>query len=145
MANGQEKAQQNILAFEQWVATQTDDDFRQIVNRGKLNRGEVAKAIGCGKSALTQNPALRDGLEKLEIALRERDVLPTEASSTKAKNSEPKEYDSKKTDNALNASRLSSLEAEVLELKAENKHLKARLAKYEELSEAMTDWGFLPL
>ena len=144
MANGQERAQQNVFAFDQWVATQTDDDFRQIVHRGQLNRGEVAKAIGCGKSALRQNPALRDRLEQLEIVLRDREVLPEESASTKAKSSEPKEYDSKKTENLLNASRLSSLEAELVELKTENKQLKARLARYEELSEAMTDWGFLP-
>ena len=52
--NGQQKAQQNLNNFQAWVATQTDDDFKQIVVRGNLNRGEVAKAVGCGKSALTQ-------------------------------------------------------------------------------------------
>ena len=47
----QQKAQQNLEAFAVWRATQTDDDFKQIIFRGQLNRGEVAKAIGCGKSA----------------------------------------------------------------------------------------------
>ncbi len=31
MASGQQKAQQNLEAFEVWKATQTDDDFKQIV------------------------------------------------------------------------------------------------------------------
>ena len=62
MANGQQKAQQNLDAFEVWRVTQTDDDFKQIIFRGQLNRGEVAKAIGCGKSALNQNPALKEAL-----------------------------------------------------------------------------------
>lgn len=40
-----------------------DDDYRQIVHRGKLNRNEVAKGVGCAKSALLQNPKLRGLLE----------------------------------------------------------------------------------
>jgi len=76
MSNGQERARQNLSAFQSWVATQTDDDFKQIVFRGQLNRGEVAKAIGIGKSALRQNPAIKTALENLEQNLRDRGVLP---------------------------------------------------------------------
>lgn len=46
MANGRQKTQQKLNSFCAWIATQTDDDFKQIVFRGKLNRGEVAKAVG---------------------------------------------------------------------------------------------------
>ena len=74
--NGQQKAQENLEAFEVWQATQTDDDFKQIVFGGKLNRGEVAKGVGCGKSALTQNPLIRKALKKLEDELRDEGVLP---------------------------------------------------------------------
>lgn len=42
MASGQQKTQQNLEAFEVWKATQTDDEFKQIVFRGQLNRTEVA-------------------------------------------------------------------------------------------------------
>jgi len=37
MAGGQQKAQQNLDAFEVWIATQTDDDFKKIALRGQLN------------------------------------------------------------------------------------------------------------
>tara|TARA_R110001583_G_scaffold52178_1_gene162329 strand:- start:13113 stop:13289 length:177 start_codon:yes stop_codon:yes gene_type:complete len=58
MANGQEKGQQNFHAFQAWVATQSDDDFKQLAikGKGKLSRVEISKAVGCGISALTQNP-----------------------------------------------------------------------------------------
>jgi hypothetical protein len=36
----------------------SDDDFRQIVFRGQLNRGEIAKGLDCAKSALRQNPRM---------------------------------------------------------------------------------------
>lgn len=74
MASGQQNAQQNLEAFEVRKATQTDDDFKQIVFRGQLNRIEVAKGIGCGKSALNQKPALKKALEALEDDLRGKGV-----------------------------------------------------------------------
>ncbi|AGQ92404.1 hypothetical protein M634_12760 [Vibrio parahaemolyticus O1:Kuk str. FDA_R31] len=49
MVSGQQKAQQNLEAFEVWKTTQTDDDFKQIFYRGQLSRIDVAKGIGCGK------------------------------------------------------------------------------------------------
>ena len=59
MTNGQEKARENLVAFQRWAATKTDDDLKQIVFRGQLNRGEVANAIGIGESAVRQNPAIK--------------------------------------------------------------------------------------
>lgn len=77
MANGQQKAQQNAAAFQAWSATQSEDDFKQIIFQGQLNRGEIAKAVGCGKSALSQNPELRKHLKSLEDSLREKRSPPT--------------------------------------------------------------------
>ncbi len=93
MASGQQKAQQNLEAFEVWKATQTDDDFKQIVFRGQLNRIEVAKGIGCGKSALNQNPALKNALKALEDELRGKDVLPPLTDAAKKNEGKPQAYD----------------------------------------------------
>jgi hypothetical protein len=51
MARGQQKAKQILDAIHVWVATQTSDDFEQIVHRGQFKRDELAKAIVCRKSA----------------------------------------------------------------------------------------------
>lgn len=144
MASGQQKAQQNLNAFEVWKATQTDDDFKQIAFRGQLNRGEVAKAVGCGKSALKQNPALRDSLKELEDNLREKGVLPPLTDTAKKEEDNPKLYDNTANRNALNSKRLSSLEAENVELKAQVKELKGKLERFGELSETLLDMGFMP-
>ena len=144
MANGQQKAQQNLDAFQSWVAPQQDDDFKQITFRGLLNRGEVAKAVGCGKSALKQNPALRDSLMKLEINLREKGVLPPLTDTAKKEVDNPKQYDNTANRNALNSKRLSSLEAENVELKAQVKELKGKLERFGELSETLSEMGFMP-
>ena len=89
MANGQEKARENLVAFQRWAATQTDNDFKQIVFRGQLNRGEVASAIGIGKSALRQNPAIKSALDNLETVLRERGVLPPLTETAQQQRSAP--------------------------------------------------------
>ena len=146
MANGQQKSKQNLEAFYTWVATQTSDDFKQIVHRGQLKRGELAKAIGCGKSALVQNPALREAIAKLEDNLREKGVLPSIAKQTNAesKDQEKKAYDNSAKQKALDNSRAALLEKENLELKAQVEQLKNKLARFQELSEILAETGFMP-
>ncbi|MCS6128547.1 hypothetical protein G3485_15560 [Shewanella baltica] len=142
--NGTEKALQNLSAFQTWVATQSDEDFTQITFRGQLNRGEVAKAIGCGKSALTQNPALKDALKLLEDNLRGKGILPPEAETAKGHNDKPKQYDNTANRRAMDSNRLSVLEAENIELKAKVKELEGKLERFGELSETLSEMGFMP-
>lgn len=142
--NGQQKAKQNLEAFEVWVATQTDEDFKQILFKGQLNRTEVAERVGCGKSALTQNPALRKALKALEDRLRSGGVLPPLTESAKKNADQPKQYDPTASRRMLDSKRLSALEAENIELKATVKELKSRLERFGELSEVLVEMGFMP-
>ncbi|CAM5196391.1 VPA1267 family protein [Alishewanella longhuensis] len=144
MASGQQKAQQNLDAFEVWQATQTDDDFKQITFKGQLNRIEVAKGVGCGKSALNQNPALRKALKSLEDSLRERGILPPLSESAQKEADIPKQYDNTANRRLLDSKRLSVLEAENIELKAKVKALECKLERFGELSETLSDMGFMP-
>ena len=144
MSNGQEKARQNLVDFQRWAATQTDEDFEQIVHRGQLNRGEVAKAIGIGKSALRQNPAIKEALGSLEQGLRDRGVLPPLTQEASVQRSQPKRYDPTVNQKALESRRLSALEQENIELKARVATLEAKLKRYGELSEVLTEFGVAP-
>lgn len=144
MANGQQKAQQNLEAFEVWKATQTDDDFKQIVFRGQLNRIEVAKGIGCGKSALNQNPALKKALKALEDELRGKGVLPPLPDAAKKNVGKPQAYDNTANRKLLDSKRVSSLEAENIELKARVRELEKRLERFGELSETLSEMGLMP-
>ncbi|MFB1095162.1 VPA1267 family protein [Vibrio diabolicus] len=144
MASGQQKAQQNLEAFEVWKATQTDDEFKQIVFRGQLNRIEVAKGIGCGKSALNQNPALKKALKALEDELRSKGVLPPLTDAAKKNEGKPQAYDNTANRKLLDSKRVSSLEAENIELKAKVKELEKRLERFGELSETLSEMGLMP-
>lgn len=144
MANGQEKARQNLAAFQQWVATQADEDFKQIVFRGQLNRSEVAKAIGFGKSALRQNPAIKQALKTLEDELRDRDILPSTAEQAQAQKSAPKAYAPSVNKSNMESKQLASLEHENAELRVRVAVLEAKLKRYGELSEVLTEYGIAP-
>jgi hypothetical protein len=146
MANGQDKAQANVNAFIAWMATQTDETYTQIIYRGKLNRGEVAKAVGCGKSALIQNPEIKKQLITLEDGLRKDGILPPlSPSGVENKASKrPKRYDNTANMTARGLSRLSQLEKENLELKAALHELELKLSLYKELSEVMSEMGMIP-
>lgn len=144
MANGQQRAQQNLEAFEVWQATQTDDDFKQITYKGKLNRIEVAKSVGCGKSALNQNPGLRKALKALEDSLRDKGVLPPLTESAKIDTDKPKQYDNTVNRKLLDSKRVSALEAENIELKVKVKELESKLERFGDLSETLSEMGFMP-
>ena len=144
MRSGAEKAKETVRAFELWTATQTDDSYRQIIHRGNLSRGEIAKAIDCGRSALAQNPELRKQLQQLEDSLREKGVLPPFTTQVKTNTNAPKVYDPTAHRRLLDTKRISTLEQENIELKAQVKELKSRLELFGELSETLAEMGILP-
>lgn len=144
MANGQQKAEQNLDAFITWSATQSDEDFKQIIFRGQLNRGEVAKAVGCGKSALNQNPELRKQVKALEDNLRNRGVLPQLTGKAVKEADKSKEYDNTVNRRTIDSRRVSSLEQENIELKAKVNELKSKLERFGELSETLAEMGMMP-
>lgn len=144
MANGQQKAAVNLDIFIAWQATMTDDDFKQIIFRGSLNRGEMAKVCGFGKSALTQNPQIRSALSDLENSLRERNVLPELIANEIQDTSKPREYDNTVNQRIMDSKRVSSLEQENIALKAEVNELKSKLERFGELSETLTEMGMMP-
>jgi DNA-binding transcriptional MerR regulator len=114
------------------------------VFRGQLSRTEIAKAVGFGKSALNQNPDIRKYLKKLEDDLRDKGVLPLLTDTAKKEADKPKQYDNTASRKALDSKRSSSLEAENIELKAKIKELEGKLKRFGELSETLSEMGFMP-
>ena len=77
MPNGANKGAQNFQIFLRWMASKTDNDFRQMIRQGYLNRKLIAFECNFCKSALVQNPAIRSSLMALESNLRDRNILPS--------------------------------------------------------------------
>lgn len=143
MASGQQKALENSDKFHTWTATQSDEDYKQIIHRGKLNRREVSKAVGCGMSALNQNPAIIKALAILEDSLREREILPPLTSNAKRKLGKDKLYDQTANRTMRDSQRLTQLEQKNIELEAELAELKKKHETFQELSETLIEIGML--
>lgn len=144
MASGQQVAEENVQRFQTWMASKTDSDFRQMVSRGVLSRTEIAVECGFAKSALAQNPRIREALKSLEGQLRDRGVLPPLAQGAQDESAPAvtQRVDSARA--ALDAERLSRLEQENASLKAENAELKRLLGRYAVLQDVLAETGRLP-
>ena len=143
-SNGQQKGSENVIAFKVWRSTQTEDDFRQITRGGQLNRTEIAKAIGCGRSAFTQNESLGRELNELEIRLRSQGILPPLVNGSASDLGQPKLYDNTRTGKLRDSMRVATVEAENIELKAKVCELEKKLERFGELSETLAEMGFMP-
>ena len=145
MASGQQLAEENVQKFAAWAGSKTDDDFRSMVVRGVLSRTEIAAECGFAKSALAQNPRIRDALKGLEAALRKRGVLPPVAQPAEPEADTPAQVQRVEPARvARDAERLSRLEQENASLRAENSELKRLLARYSVLQEVLAETGRLP-
>jgi len=144
MANGQQLANQNFLEFSTWLASKTDDDFRQLVSRGVLSRKEIAAECGFSKSALDQNPRIKSALREAEDALRERGVLPPTVGKGLGQADELLVRESGQQRQGLDAERLRRLEQENASLRAENSELKRQLERYAVIREALALTGRAP-
>ena len=136
--NGQERAEQNFLAFQAWAASRTDADFREMVTQGRLNRGEICRECGFGRSALVQNPRIKDALLTLEEQLRARGILPVQTL--------PAEVPLRQKGQLLattEAERLRKLEAENVGLRAELSELRRRLKRFEAMEALLAETGRL--
>jgi hypothetical protein len=145
MASGQQIAEANFQRFTTWLASKSDNDFRQLVNKreGRLSRKDIVAECGFGGSAITQNPRINEALLGKEAELRELGVLPPLIAKKQedapilaaVSTASPKSFD---------AERLRRLELENASLKAENQELKNRLSKFAILREVLSTTGRLP-
>lgn len=144
MASGQQLAEENVKKFLTWMASKTDEDFRSMVLRGVLSRTDIAAECGFAKSALSQNPRIRDSLRELEERLRERGVLPKPAAEAADGPAEPRMRQGEGVGSLRDAERLKRLEQENASLRAELAEVKRALSRYAVLQEALAETGRLP-
>lgn len=144
MASGQQLSEQNFIAFNTWLASKTDVDFRQLVSRGVLSRKEIAIECGFSKSALDQNPRIKAGLKAAEQDLRERGILPPIAEKSPEQTAEPLMREVGKQKLGLDAERLRRLEQENASLRSENGELKRQMERYVVIREALALTGRVP-
>jgi hypothetical protein len=135
--NGQQAAAAHAQKFAAWVTSKTDSDFKEMANRGHLNRGEICRECGFARSVLVQNPRVKDMLRGLEDRLREVGVLPRKAPSTATLPLRPKGQLKELAD----ADRLKRLEAENAGLRVEIADMRQRLQRYDARDALLAETG----
>lgn len=138
--SGQQRADENLATFLSWAASKTDADYREMVLRGQLNRKEIARECGFAKSVLLQNPRVKEALRKVEVELRERDILPPVAEPTAP--ARPSEAANPRV--AADKARLKRLEVENASLRAEVMELRGQLDRYRLMDNVLSSTGRLP-
>jgi hypothetical protein len=144
MANGKQLAQSNLVKFQAWLASKTDDDFRSLESRGVLSRKEIAKECGFAKSVLDQNPRIKAALRELEDDLRLRGILPPSVKRDPEVPPTPLMREPGRLRTAEEAERLRRLEQENAALKAEVAELKRTVERFSVLRDALALTGRLP-
>jgi hypothetical protein len=124
----QQGKDENISKWREWAASQSDDDFRQMVFNGQLKRSTLTKAVGCGRSAFLQNSTISEELEALENRLRVDGVLPHKTDKALEEEGKPKEYDNTASSSIRDSNRLNALEVENQNLRTSVADLQAKLA-----------------
>ncbi len=96
------------------------------------------------KLRLKDSLTARNALQSLEDSLREKGILPSLTDAAPKAVAGPKHYDNTAHNRALESKRLCRLEAENIELKAKVKELENKLTRFGELSETLSEMGFMP-
>ena len=132
MSNGQTIGNENLEKFQAWIdQRKKQNDKLDYIRNGKLNRSEVAKELGFGRSVFAQNPAVKElaiqldhdwGKLKPAIPKSERELV------------EAREKANEKTKRAESSN--SRLLEKVAMLEAENRQLKVQLAEIENFKTA---------
>lgn len=141
MANGQEISKKNYQAFISWASSKTGDEFKQYIYRGKLNRKEIAIECEFAKSALSQNPRIKEALRDLEQGLRTKGILPSLEEKGLAT---PPKRNPEAVKVRRDTQRLNALEQQNVALIEENKQLKKKLAQYALMDEFLQETMRLP-
>lgn len=129
---------ETIHKFIQWRDSKEQQDFIQLVHRGKLKRKDIAIQIQeeqntkFPKSTLNDNKWVKTLLDELENHLRVESVLPplTDVAKTEDKkgtSDNPINYDSRKRKAIQDAKRVSELQEVVLQQKARIKQLERQI------------------
>jgi len=123
-----------IRLFHLWK-DKTNEEFRQYVHRGQLNRRDIAMECSVSTSVLTQNLVIRGEIEELEARLRADGVLPILVEGTKGDPTQAKHPEE---------DRLRRLEAENAMLRAEVEKYKKFTQRYRLMEKFMSETGRMP-
>jgi hypothetical protein len=143
--SGRQTSALRIVAFNEWAASMTVQDYVSIIEGGQLSRRKMAEQClelypetNFDRQAFTKNKNIIDLLEDLEKGLRADGVLPELTEEGRSEQKKPM-LDRKSIKAAQEQSRVPFLEQRIIELESELEATKGQLGRFSELSETMQE------
>ena len=138
-------SEKNFQTFLAWVASQTDEQYRELSSRGVLSRTKIAEQCDFAKSALSQNPRIKAELKRIEDGLKARGVLPESSEKRESSIPAPLAYDGVPTMTGTDdKNRVHRLEVENANLRAELGETKRMLSQFTVMQDVLNQTGRLP-
>ncbi|MFT5628768.1 MAG: hypothetical protein ACI92X_002024 [Dokdonia sp.] len=143
--SGKQISALRIVAFNEWTASMTEQDYVSIIEGGQLNRTTIAEQCvelypqtNFDRQCLTKNKKLIPLLNNLEDGLRASGVLPELTYEGEIEQKKPT-LNRKSIKAAQEQSRVPFLEQRIIELESELEATKGQLGRFSELSETMQE------
>lgn len=151
--SGRQIAEQNVELIQAWIKARDEaGDWADYVRANQLNRTEVARECGFAKSALQQNPIIKQLLASLEERLQQDGVLFGQAQDSGMGMGHVQKSADPDSEIALNMAmrakavaqqRVKTVEEQNATLRAEIKELKDRLRKSSLVDQHLAQTGRL--
>ena len=124
---------QNFEKFESWYAEREQlGDLKQYLNNGKLNKSEIAKELGFGRSVWSQNAQVKDLASAINAKLAKKLSIVANKQTNEANHAREKANQKVAKTQADN----SKLLQKIAMLEEENRQLKLQLNKLEDFKTA---------
>lgn len=132
--NNQQKGEEFAELFANWIIEREEhNDFIDYIRRGKLNRSEVSKELGFGRSVFAQNPEVNRLAAECDKRWGNSEVIEAQVKSSKEADSARERAVNKSIRTEASNSRL--LE-KLAKLEAENRQLRLELAELQNFKSA---------
>lgn len=128
------KGQESFEAFSEWYSQACiDGDFqRYVLSGGKINKSEIAKELGFGRSAFAQNQQIKELATAIEAKLK-KELNIVETTRTKSLDAAREKANTKVARTEATNSKLLS---RIAMLEEENRQLKLQLSKINDFKTA---------
>jgi hypothetical protein len=143
--SGKQTSALRIVAFKEWAASMTEQDYVSIIEGGQLNRVKMAEQClelypetNFDRQAFTKNKNIKNLLKDLEDGLRASGILPELTDEGEIEQKKPT-LNRKSIKAAQEQSRVPFLEQRIIELECELEATKGQLGRFSELSETMQE------
>ena len=138
--SNKDRSREIVKQFLHWFNNMPEKEWVIYINKGSLNRSEIASTLKFARSTFNDNQRLKRALRGAEARLRASGII----SSTKSSSSEPQLRDTGSTQRRHDAQRTNRLEAQNADLRSQLQEAKNKLKSFSVWEDYLKETGRMP-